>query len=104
MTYDFAITAPGETISTSVNGRMADGAPMITANFSGVRHALTDARLLRALVVFPLMTLKVVVAIHWEAVKLLAKGLRLKPAPRPPAEPVSVVALADRHETIKQSA
>jgi DUF1365 family protein len=104
MTYDFAITAPGETISTSVNGRTTEGAPMITANFSGVRHALTDARLLRALIVFPLMTLKVVAAIHWEAAKLLAKGLRLKPAPRPPARPVSIVPLADRHETIKQSA
>jgi DUF1365 family protein len=104
MTYDFAITAPGQTISTSVNGRTTEGAPMITANFSGVRHALTDARLLRALVVFPLMTLKVVAAIHWEAVKLLAKGLRLRPAPAPPAEPVSVVPLAHRHEIIKQSA
>ena len=104
MTYDFAIAAPGQTISTSVNGRTTQGAPMITANFSGVRHALTDVRLLRALVVFPLMTLKVVAAIHWEAVKLLAKGLRLKPKPAPPAQPVSVVPLADRHEIIKQSA
>jgi DUF1365 family protein len=104
MTYDFAITAPGETVSTSVNGRTRDGAPMITANFSGVRHALTDARLLRALVGYPLMTLKVVAAIHWEAAKLLSKGLRLKPAPPRPLESISVIPLAERHETIKQSA
>ncbi len=104
MTYDFVITAPGETISTSVNGRMRDGAPMITANFSGARHALTDGRLLRALVFYPLMTFKVVAAIHWEAAKLLAKGLRLKPAPAGPREAISLVALAERHETIKQSA
>ena len=104
MAYDFAITAPGKAISTSVNGRTTDGLPMITANFSGVRHALTDARLLRALVVFPLMTLKVVAAIHWEAVKLLAKGLKLNPAPSAPNEAVSVSPLAGRHETIKQSA
>ena len=104
MTYDFAITAPGETISTSVNGRTRDGAPMITANFSGARHALTDARLLRALATYPLMTLKVVAAIHWEALKLLAKGLKLRPAPPRPVEAVSVVPLAERHETIKQSA
>jgi DUF1365 family protein len=104
MSYDFAITAPGATISTSVNGRTSDGAPMITANFSGARHALTDTRLLRALVVYPLMTLKVVAAIHWEAVKLLAKGFKLKPAPPHPIEAISVVPLAGRHETIKQSA
>ena len=102
ISYDFIITAPGETISTSVNGRMPGGEPMITANFSGVRHALTDARLLRALVVYPLLTLKVVAAIHWEAIKLLAKGIRPRPAPPKPDLPVSVVAAPDRHETIKQ--
>ncbi len=104
MTYDFAITTPGETISTSVNGRTRDGAPMITANFSGDRHALTDARLLRALAMYPLMTLKVVVAIHWEALKLLAKGLKLRPEPEHPANAISVTPLTGRHETIKQSA
>ncbi len=104
MVYDFVITTPDETLSTSVNARDRDGAPMITANFSGARHALTDARLLRAVVAYPLMTLKVVVAIHWEAVKLLAKGLRLKPAPPHPASAVSFVTPAERHEIIKQSA
>ena len=91
MTYDFIISPPVDTISTSVNGRMRDGAPMITANFSAVRHDLTDARLLRALFRFPLMTLKVVLAIHWEAVRLIAKGLRIRPEPPRPDRPVSVV-------------
>ena len=106
MRYEFVISPPLERISTSVNGRTADGAPMITANFSGARHALTDARLLRNLLAFPLMTLKVVAAIHWEAVKLIAKGVKLRPAPPNPDQPVTFAgkAVLERHETIKQSA
>ena len=104
MIYDFAMTVPGATISTSVNARADDGLPMITANFSGVRRPLTDARLIRALVVFPLMTLKVVAAIHWEAAKLLAKGLRLRPAPPCPSEPVSILPLGGAGVPIERSA
>ncbi len=102
MTYDFVVTPPGASLSTAVNGRTREGAPMITANFRGLRHDLTDARLMRDFFAFPLMTLKVVAGIHWEALKLLAKGLRLKPAPATPDRPLSVI--ANRHETIKQSA
>lgn len=106
MIYDFVIALPGDEISTSVNGRLSGGEPMITANFSGGRHALTDARLLRLLVAYPLMSLKVVLGIHWEAVKLLAKGLKLKPAPPRPDRLVSFArsSAVDCHEIIKQSA
>jgi hypothetical protein len=33
----------------------------------------------------------VVLAIHWEALKLLAKGVRLHRKPAPPARPVTVL-------------
>ncbi len=106
MAYDFVISPPGKAVSTSVNGRTGDGEPMIIANFSGARREFTDARLIRLVVVYPLMTWKVILAIHWEAAKLLAKGLRLKPAPPPPDRPVSFARAPtrDRHETINQSA
>jgi uncharacterized protein len=42
---------------------------------------LTDAALLRSLFALPLVTLKIVAAIHWEALRLWLKGARLVPRP-----------------------
>jgi DUF1365 family protein len=38
-----------------------------------------------------MLSLKVLGAIHWEAVKLWLKGLRLQPRPAPPHHPVTIV-------------
>ena len=46
---------------------------------------------LRALATHPLLTLKVIGAIHWHALRMVLKGFRLRPRPRPPADPVTVV-------------
>jgi DUF1365 family protein len=45
--------------------------------------------LLKALFRYPLMTLKIVAGIHWEALKLWRKGLTLKD--RPPAPQIPIV-------------
>ncbi len=103
MSYAFALTRPGETIATHVDGLDAEGRRLILASFKGGRRAISDGALLRLLVVHPLMTLKVVAAIHFEAVKLLAKGLRLRPEPPRPALAVTL-APPDRHQTFNQSA
>ena len=50
------------------------------------RTALTDAALLRVLVTHPALTLKVIAAIHWHALRMLLKGFKLRPRPRPPAQ------------------
>jgi hypothetical protein len=91
VTYDFRLAAPGATVATSILGRGADGAPVIAAVFSGRRRSLDDGALARAFFAHPLLTLKVIAAIHWEAVKLLAKGVRLRPKPTPPTRRVTVV-------------
>lgn len=83
MTYDFRLAAPGERAATAILGRGADGAPIISAAFCGARRDLDDRELGRAFRRHPLLTLKVVAAIHWEAAKLLAKGLRLHRHPAP---------------------
>ncbi|HTZ71247.1 MAG TPA: DUF1365 domain-containing protein [Acetobacteraceae bacterium] len=64
--------------------------PVLAAGFTGVRHELTDAALGRAVFSLPLLALKVLGGIHWEATKLWLKGLRFKPAPRPPAAAVTI--------------
>jgi DUF1365 family protein len=90
MTYDFRLAAPGERAEVAILGREAGGAPLMFARFAARRRPLTDAALLRAFLVHPLVTLKVVAAIHLEALKLLAKGLRLQPKPTPPTRAVTV--------------
>ena len=81
--YRFTISPPGETVSVGIVEGDGEGT-LLTASFAGEREDLTDATLLRAVLAHPLMTLKVTLAIHWEAVRLLAKGLRVyRHRPRP---------------------
>jgi DUF1365 family protein len=74
--YNFTIRPPGDNVQIVINETDAEG-PLLTASFSGTREPLTDATLARAMLRHPLMTLKVTLGIHWEAIKLLAKGLRV---------------------------
>ena len=74
--YNFTIRPPGNNVQIVINETDAEG-PLLTASFSGTREPLTDATLARAMLRHPLMTLKVTLGIHWEAIKLLAKGLRV---------------------------
>lgn len=76
--YNFTISPPAQDVSVAILETDPAG-PLLTATFAGERSELTDAALLRAVLAHPLMTLKVTVAIHWEAVKLLLKGLRVYP-------------------------
>jgi DUF1365 family protein len=88
LTYDFTVLPPAETLRLRIAVRDAQGL-MLTAALSGRRAALTDAALLRAAIAYPLLTLKVMAGIHWEAARLWLKGMRLRPRPVPPAQPVS---------------
>jgi DUF1365 family protein len=78
MRYDFRMTTAAETIATAVTGSRSDGAPLIFAAFTGRRRELSDVSLLRVLLAYPFLTLGVVAAIHWEALKLFVKGLRIR--------------------------
>ncbi|WP_420135549.1 DUF1365 domain-containing protein [Rhodopseudomonas sp.] len=84
MRYHFRITPPGDVVKLRILETDAGG-PLLAATFSGRRQPLSTASLLRAFVALPLMTLKVMAAIHWEALRLWVKGARL--VPRPPATP-----------------
>lgn len=72
-TYDFRIKPPDEAVMVAINERDADG-DLLFASFAGKRKALTDGALLKALLSYPLMTFKIMGAIHWEALRLWLKG------------------------------
>jgi DUF1365 family protein len=56
---------------------------------AGERRALRDGAILKLAALMPLMTLKVVAGIHWEALKLWLRGARFHRKPQPPAVGVS---------------
>jgi DUF1365 family protein len=86
-TYDFRLLPPG----TSVALRILEserGEPLLSATFHGDATPLSSANLGWQLLAVPFVTLKVVAAIHWQALKLWLKGARYIPeGQRPP--PVS---------------
>jgi len=90
MNYTFRVAVPDQRVMVAIRAADKDGL-LLAAALTGERIALTDAALLRALATHPLLTLKVIGAIHWHALLLLLKGLKLRPRPRPPAAPVTVV-------------
>jgi DUF1365 family protein len=96
MDYAFTVTPPGERISVAIDGNNAEGR-LITAMLSGQRAELSDATLLRLLATHPLLTLKVTAAIHWHALRLLAKRISWRPHPGAPAQPFSLGRAATAH-------
>ncbi len=96
MTYGFRVEPPGAErpgLSLGVTVRDAAGA-VLAARFDARRRRLDDLGLLRIFVSHPLLTLKVIVAIHWEALRLWAKGVALRS--RPPASSRSVTVIKSR--------
>ena len=90
ITYEFRIVPPADTAVVVVNGDDAEGR-VIATSFTGRRRPLTDATLLGLVARHGLLSLKVLCAIHWEALRLWLKGLRLQPRPAPPAHAVTIV-------------
>jgi hypothetical protein len=88
--YAFRVGLPDQGVSVAIDTSDKDGR-VLTAALSGKRAALTDAVLLRVLATHPAVTLKVIAAIHWQALRMVFKGFKPRPRPRPPGNPVTVV-------------
>lgn len=73
-TYRFRISVPDEKVQIAIDEHDAAG-PLLFAGFNGRRRELSGASLFRAFLTYPLMTLKVMGAIHWEALRLWLKGV-----------------------------
>jgi len=96
----FKLGEPGETLAVAIREETPEGNVLFAA-LSGVRKPLTDGILARMFIRHPLMTLKVIGGIHWEALKLWRKGARVFRHPAPPDTEVSGEQVAgDIHEPL----
>ena len=91
--YDFNIQTPGEELKLGIRLTNSEG-PCLNAWFSGGKLPLTDGALLKSFLSLPLLPLKIVGGIHWEAAKLWLKGMRLvkRPVPLKPSVSISKTA------------
>jgi uncharacterized protein len=85
--YDFRVLPPGKVIRLRIH-ETEKGEPLLAATFAGRAKSLDSLALARCLLKMPLLTWKIMAAIHWEALKLLLKGARFHKSPEPP-KPVS---------------
>lgn len=74
--YGFHCTTPSDRIVIGVNFRES-GRPVLKTHFRGDRRPLTDRMIVQLLARYPLMTLKVLGAINFEAARLWSKGIPL---------------------------
>ncbi|MDJ0511931.1 MAG: DUF1365 family protein [Methyloceanibacter sp.] len=94
--YSFHVTPLGEEITVGIALHTEDG-PLLKAFFRGERETLTDGTLAKALARTGWLSVKVISAIHYEALKLWLKGLRLMPRPRRPKSAIAYVSPPGEH-------
>ena len=70
--YKFRVQPPGENVRIVMRVEDSDGL-LLAASFNARRRPFSDRHLVRAALRYPFMTLKVMVGIHWEALKLWRK-------------------------------
>ncbi|MDE0780818.1 MAG: DUF1365 family protein [Alphaproteobacteria bacterium] len=88
--YEVALRKPDARASIAIREYDAEGA-LLVATFHGARTCLNDAFLLSTIVRFPLLTMKVMVGIHWDALRIWLKGMPILPHPIQPSQSVSII-------------
>jgi uncharacterized protein len=84
--YDWRFTEPTSQLAIHMENLRA-GQPFFDATMALRREEISSASLARVLLQYPLMTVKVIGAIHWQALKLWAKGVPFHAHPKKRKEP-----------------
>jgi DUF1365 family protein len=85
--YRFALTAPQEKLTVSIQYGAAQEKRMTATMILNARP-FTDASILRLLAEMPLAPMKVITAIHWQALKLYLRGAKFHGVPKQKHETV----------------
>lgn len=75
MVYTFRLRVPAEKLSVMIREHAPEGELLIAA-LTGERRDFGARTLLQALFLYPLMSLKIIAAIHFEALRLWRKGAK----------------------------
>lgn len=86
--YRFRLVPPGETFATTIHYHDR-GTLRLAAVQQGRRRTLSDRELLRAGWQYPFMTLKVMITIHWQALKIWLRGASFHRKPQRPSEDIT---------------
>jgi DUF1365 family protein len=74
-TFEFRLAIPGDHLRMHIDDKDKAQKKFLLTSLVGERKALTNSRLLGYALRFPLITLKVITAIHWQALRLYLKKL-----------------------------
>ena len=74
--YNFRLTQPKNNLSILIKQTDENG-PLLIAHQVGKRIKLNSYNLFRQFIKHPLMSFKIIVAIHFEAFRLWTKGVKL---------------------------
>jgi DUF1365 family protein len=96
--YGFHVVPPGDRLVIGVDLREGDR-PVLKTHFRGERRALSDRMIAGLLLRYPLMTLKVIGAIHVEAARLWLKGVPVQSYHASPRYAVTTVNVTSREIT-----
>lgn len=88
--YEFTINDPNDRLLLGID-QIGDSGVMFRAGLRLTSSQLTDKSLARVFATDPLLTLKVVVGIHWQALRLWIKGGKFHQRPQPPAHNITHV-------------
>lgn len=81
--YHFRFAEPSESLRVWLD-ETREGLPLIDTAISGQRRELDDGVLLAQLIRMPVQALKVLAAIHWQALKIWLRGAKFHRKPPPP--------------------
>ncbi|MGB5832849.1 MAG: DUF1365 domain-containing protein [Thiohalocapsa sp.] len=87
--YQFRLSRPDDHLAVLIRQYDEHGRLKLVATQTGHGEPMTNRSLWRAFLRTPLMTLKVMTAIHWQALKIWLRGARYFPKPEPPHQEVT---------------